>query len=327
MSEDDIVGIYRERLGLAEDTRNDVETVRAGNRLLVSKVDTLVYGTDVPPGMTPRKAARKAAVACVSDFAAKGVRPRWALVSITAPTSCTARTHGSMAAGLADAADAYGFKVLGGDTNRGAEISITVCMMGLAKGVFPRGDAPADRPGYGKRPPAVPARGGASPGDRVYASGPFGLSAAGLYAVLHGVAGPRGSLRAVMEPRAPLNFGVWAAPHLSSTMDSSDGLSTTLNEMAARSGVAIIVDGEPAADGVAEFAAKYGLDPDDLVYHGGEEYEIVFTLRPGGINDIFSAVRNSRTPLRYIGYVEEGEGVYLEREGRTRLPDEGWKAF
>lgn len=327
MSEDDIVGIYRERLGLAEDARNDVEAVRAGNRLLVSKVDTLVYGTDVPPGMTPRKAARKAAVACVSDFAAKGVRPRWALVSITAPASCTARTHSSMAAGLADAADAYGFKVLGGDTNRGAEISITVCMMGLAKGAFPRGDTPAGRPGYGKLPPAVPARGGASPGDRVYASGPFGLSAAGLYAVSHGVAGPRGSLRAVMEPRAPLNFGVWAAPHLSSTMDSSDGLSTTLNEMAARSGVAIIVDGDPAANGVAEFAAKHGLDPDGLVYHGGEEYEIVFTLRPGGINDIFSAVRNSRTPLRYIGYVEEGEGVYLEREGRTRLPDEGWKAF
>ena len=94
-----------------------------------------------------------------------------------------------------------------------------------------------------------------------------------------------------MEPRVHLDFGARAAPHLGSTMDSSDGLSTTLNEMAARSGMAIIVDGEPAANGVAEFAAKHGLDPDGLVYHGGEEYEIVFTLRPGGINDIFSAVR------------------------------------
>ena len=327
MSEDQIVRIYRERFGLGEDARNDVEAMRMGNRLLVSKVDTLVYGTDVPPGMTPRKAARKAAVACISDFAAKGVRPRWALVSITAPTSCTARTHGAMAAGLADAADAYGFKVLGGDTNRGAEISITVCMMGIAKGIFPRRDAPADRPGYWKRPPSVPSRGGASPGDRVLATGPFGLSAAGLYAVSHGVAGPRGSLRAVMEPRARLNFGARAAPYLSSTMDSSDGLSTTLNEMAARSGVAIIVDCDPAAAGVAEFAAKHGLDPDDLVYHGGEEYEIVFTLRRGGINDIFSAIRDTRIPLTPIGRVEEGEGVYLERDGRTRLTDEGWKAF
>lgn len=326
MSEDEIVGIYRERLGLGEDARNDVEAVRVGNRLLVSKVDTLVYGTDVPPGMTPRQAARKAAVACVSDFAAKGVRPRWALVSITAPASCTARTHGSMAAGLADAADAYGFKVLGGDTNRGAEISITVCMMGLAKGVFPRRDAPTG-PGYWKRPPAIPFRGGASPGDRVFATGPFGLPAAGLYAISHGVPGPRGALRAVMEPRARLDFGARAAPYLSSAMDSSDGLSTTLNEMAARSGVAIIVDGEPAADGVAEFAAKHGLDPDSLVYHGGEEYEIVFTLRPGGINDIFSAIRDTRTPLTPIGRVEEGEGVYLGHKDRKRLVDGGWKAF
>lgn len=326
MSEDEIVGIYRERLGLGEEARNDAEAVRVGNRLLVSKVDTLVYGTDVPPGMSPRKAARKAAVACVSDFAAKGVRPRWALVSVTAPESCTARTHGLMADGLADAADAYGFKVLGGDTNRGAEISITVCMMGLAKGMFPRRDAPTG-PGYWKRPPAIPFRGGASPGDRVFATGPFGLPAAGLYAISHGVPGPRGALRAVMEPRARLDFGARAAPYLSSTMDSSDGLSTTLNEMASRSGVAIIVDCDPAADGVAEFAAKHGLDPDSLVYHGGEEYEIVFTLRPGGINDIFSAIRDTRTPLTPIGRVEEGEGVYLGHKDRKRLADGGWKAF
>lgn len=323
-SEDEIIRIYRERFGLEDADRNDAEAVRVSNRLLVLKTDTLVYDTDVPPGMTPRQASRKAAVACISDFAAKGVRPRWALVSITTPPSYDVRVHKNMAAGLADAADEFEFKILGGDTNRGSETSITVCMMGLAKNAFPR-----DGHAGGREPPAIPGRGGASPGERVFASGPFGLAAAGLYALQNGVEGPRGSRRAVLQPRTRLNFGVKLAPRLTSSMDSSDGLSTTLHEIAARSGVAIVVDGDPAADGVAEFAARHKLNPDDLVYNGGEEYEMVFTLLPGSANDLAVAVQVTETPLTYIGYVEEGEGVYLKREGqdRVRLPDGGWNAF
>lgn len=323
-TEDEIVRIYREQFGLGDAERNDAEAVRVSNRLLVMKTDTLVYDTDVPPGMTPRQASRKAAVACVSDFAAKGVRPRWALVSITTPPSYDVRVHRSMAAGLADAAEEFGFSILGGDTNRGSETSITVCMMGLAKNAFPK-----DGHSGWKEAPRLPGRGGAGPGEMVYASGPFGLAAAGLYALQNGVEGPRGSRKAVLEPRTRLNFGVKLSPHFTSSMDSSDGLSTTLHEIAARSGVAIVVDGEPAADGVAKFAARHKLNPDDLVYNGGEEYEIVFTLERGRANELAVAVRATETPLTYIGYTEEGEGVYLKREDqdRVRLPDGGWKAF
>ena len=317
-----VARLYREGLGLKEGSRNDAAEMRVGNRLLAATVETLLYGADVPPRMTSRLAGRKAAVACVSDLAAKGVRPRWALVSVTAPESCTPRTHKGVAAGLADAAAAYGFVVLGGDTNRGEEMSITVCMMGMAKGIFRRGGR-----AY-QRQPSVPGRGGASPRDHVFATGRFGLPAAGLYAMRHGVPGPRGCIRAALEPRARLDFGARSARYLSSTMNSRDGLSDTLREMAARSGVRIVVDGDPAADGVPEFAARHGLDADDLVYNGGGEYEMVFTLRPGGINDIFSAVRDTDISLAFLGRVEEGEGVCLERDGsREPLPAGGRKAF
>ena len=323
-TEEEVVGVYREQFGLEDAERNDAEAVRVSNRLLVMKTDTLVYDTDVPPGMTPRQASRKAAVACVSDMASKGVRPRWALVSITAPPSYDVRVHRSMAAGLADAAEEFDFKILGGDTNGGAEASITVCIMGLAKNAFPK-DGHAGR----KEPPRIPGRGGAGPGENVFASGPFGLAAAGLYALQNGVEGPRGSRKAVLEPRTRLNFGVKLSPHFTASMDSSDGLSSTLHEIAARSGVAIVVDGDPAAEGVAEFAARHKLNPDDLVYNGGEEYEIVFALERGKASELAVAVRATEVPLTYIGYTEEGEGVYLKREGqdRVRLPDGGWKAF
>lgn len=325
VSEHEIVQIYRKKFGLKDSSHNDVETMRVGNRLMVVKTDTLVYGTDVPEGMTHRQAGRKAAIACVSDFASKGVRPRWALVSVTAPPSLDARAHRSIAAGLADAADSYEFAILGGDTNRGDETSITVSMMGLAKGIFRSGRS-GDTPKDMKDGQSIPSRGGAMPGESVYASGPFGLSAAGLYAIQHGVKGPRGCIRAVMMPRPRLNFGAWAARNFGASIDSSDGLSSSLHEIAARSGVAIIVNDDPAAEGVAEFAAKHGIDPDELVYNGGEEYEIVFTRKVDG--DLFGAVYNSRTPLTHIGTVEEGEGVYIQRGGRRlRLADGGWKAF
>ena len=60
-----------------------------------------------------------------------------------------------------------------------------------------------------------------------------------------------GCIRAAPEPRARLGFGARAARYLSLTMDSSDGLSIMLSEMAARSGVCIVPDGDPAADRVA----------------------------------------------------------------------------
>ena len=108
----------------------------------------------------------KAVVACVGNFAAKGVRPRWASVSVTDPASCTSRTHKGMAAGPADAEARYGFAALGGDTTP------------------LRGGGGTNTTG---NPPSIPGLDRASTGDGVFATGPFGLPAAGRYAMRHEV--------------------------------------------------------------------------------------------------------------------------------------------
>lgn len=306
-SEDDIIRIYRERFRLADTDRNDVEVIKSGDCTIAIKTDTLEYKTDVPPGMTMRQAGRKAAVACVSDFAAKGIQPWWALVSVTAPPSYDAQTHKDIGNGLADAATEFGFEIIGGDTNRGDTMSLTVCMMGNVNG---------------RIPPRA-----AQPGNLVYASGPFGLSAAGLHAALHGMSGPPGSRMAVMNPHVRLKFCMRAARLCTGSMDSSDGLSTTLHEMSARSEASFVVDGNPAAAGIQEYAARHNQDPNDMIYNGGEEYEMVLALSLSDIPELLRTAQETRTPLTYIGYVEEGTGVYIEQDGRSPLPDGGWKAF
>lgn len=307
MDEAGIIRMFREALGSANREPDDIERVVVGGATLASKVDTLVYSTDVPPGMLPKQAARKSVVACVSDFAAKGVRPQWGLVSLVAPDSWKSADFEEIASGLAEAAAEFGVAMIGGDTNRGEDPSITVCLLGTA------GDAPY--------------RSGASPGDRIFVSGPFGLSAAGLHMLINGTGNMEGATEAVLHPVPRLEFGVRAAPLLSSSMDSSDGLSATLHEMSRRSGAAMIIEGSPAAVGLERFAGETGLDSHRLVYQGGEEYEMVFTARPSRAGQIDEIARETNTPVLRIGHVEEGAGVLMEEDGRRPLAEGGWQAF
>lgn len=307
LDEAGIIRVFREALGSSNRKPDDVERVVVGGTTLAFKVDTLVYSTDVPPGMSPRQAARKSVAACVSDFAAKGVRPQWGMVSLVAPDTWKRADFEETAAGVAEAATEFGVEMIGGDTNRGEDASITVCLLGMA------GDAPS--------------RGGAGPGDQIFVSGSFGLSAAGLHMLINGTGSMEGAVEAVLRPVPRLEFGARAAPQFSSSMDSSDGLSATLHEMSRRSGVAMIIERSPAAVGLERFAGEMGLDTHRLVYQGGEEYEIVFTAHPSRAGRIEEIALETNTPVLRIGRVEDGAGVITEEGGRRSLVEGGWKAF
>ncbi len=299
---------------------DDAEFFSVGRSRAAVAVDTLVAGTDVPPGMGPRRAARKSVVACASDMAAKGVAPSCGVVSVVLPRGTGRRGVDALARGLAEGAAELGFPLLGGDTNEGSELSITVCLAG--------------------RPPrrGPPGRGGAAEGDLVYATGPFGYAAAGLSIIMDGARAPRAFGRrareAVYRPSCRLGFGVAAAEAgaASSSMDSSDGLSATLAEMSRQSGRVFALDGAPAAAGLGEFAAMNGADYAGLVFDGGEEYEIVFTAPPRMARRVGAIAARTGTPAVRIGSVgaaREGGGVVVKREGGgfSRVPDRGWRHF
>ena len=117
LSEKKIIELFQSKLGNASFVPEDVELFKIGKEQLVVKVDTFVESTDLPPRMNLEDAARKSIVSCVSDFAAKGVRPVLGIISLTIPKKLSRSNIESLACGFQRAAREFELKILGGDTN------------------------------------------------------------------------------------------------------------------------------------------------------------------------------------------------------------------
>ena len=138
LNERKIIQIFQKNMGNKKFVSEDVEFFRIGKTNCVAKIDTLVESTDIPIGMKLHDAARKSVVACVSDFASKGVKPQYGMVSITIPKKLSKKKINDIAIGLGRASREFGFRFLGGDTNEGKEIVIQVSLFGSAKKIVRR---------------------------------------------------------------------------------------------------------------------------------------------------------------------------------------------
>lgn len=289
---------------------DDVAVVPPGAGKLVAKVDMLVEHTDVPPGMTYRQAARKAVAMCVSDFAAKGVKPDSFMVSLGLRKRVAPDAVNGLALGFRDAAREWGVHLVGGDTNESEELVIDCAMVGFAKRLVTRG--------------------GASPGEVLVVTGPFGYPPAGLKILAGGAAAEPGfgekAKMSVLRPTPSLSVGLALGPYLTSGMDSSDGLARSIHTLAKASGVGFEVTSLPSGKGVVEFAAANGLDPRGLVLEGGEEYLIVGTVKEPTLRAARRAARRSGGELLEIGRATSRAGkVELLAGGSARpIRDAGW---
>jgi len=296
---------------------DDASAVDMGDgRLAVIKTDMLVGKTDIPPGMTLRQAARKAVVMNVSDLAAKGVRPVAVLSSLGIPRGLTEEDVEEIGGGLNEGAREYGAYVLGGDTNEASDLVISCTAFGTCeKGRFVRRD-------------------GARPGDLVAVTGQFGMAAAGLRILLENLSAPPGIkdalVDAVLVPRARLREGLALARtgEVTASIDSSDGLAWSLHEISRSSRVGFFVDALPIAHEAEEFAEARGIDPVELALYGGEEYELVVTVRPRGWRRVKEAMRRVGTPITKIGVVTEEPTLLFKTEGRVvPIEPRGWEHF
>ncbi len=278
---------------------------------LVLKTDSLVGSTDIPPGMTLAEAARKAVVATVSDFAAKGVQPSGLLISLTLRSPVRSSMVDELARGFYGASREYHCDIIGGDTGESTDLVIDCIGFGFAK------------------PSRILRRDNAKPGDIVAVTGNFGTPSAGLRILLSKSRAqsrrfPR-LVRSVIHPVARLDVGLKLANSMmvSSSIDSSDGLAWSLHEIARLSRVNLIVERVPVSPGVDIFAEAQGLSPEELALYGGEEYELVVTIP----KEKFPAVRRRVHSLIRIGRVEKGRGdVLLDRRGKIReIEPRGWE--
>ena len=310
LNEKKIINLFQNRLGNAGFVPEDVEFFKIGKNNLVTKVDTLVESTDVPPGMKLDDVARKSVVSCVSDFAAKGVKPIFGIISLTIPKRFSKLNIESLAKGFQKATKEFQVKILGGDTNEGKELVINFSLFGVSEKIVKRS--------------------GAKTNQAIITTGPFGYSAAGLSILLKNKKCSKKfkvkAKRAVFKPNCRLMFGLKNKNYFSSSMDSSDGLSTTLNEMSIQSKKRFVITKMPSENDVLEFAASNKLNSNDLILNGGEEYEIVATTSKANLPKIKKDAKKHRINLYEIGYVTKGSGVFYKGNGKlVRIKDKGWQ--
>ncbi len=312
LNENKIIKIFQKKIGNNQFVPEDVETYKLGKTTFVAKTDTLVENTDIPAKMKIHFAARKSIVACVSDFASKGVKPLFGIVSVTIPKKFSKKKIEEIAKGLGQASKEFGFRILGGDTNEGKELVIQVSIFGISDRIIPRR--------------------GAKIGDLIFTSGPFGYTAAGLMILQnqkkHSKKFSEKALNSFLKPMPKMRFGISNKGNCSSSMDSSDGLAITLHEMSKQSKKRFNITNLPANQDLVDFAKDNRVNLLDLVFTGGEEYEIVFTAPQKNRSKIMRLAKNQKIPLKEIGYVSKGKGVtYIKEKKPIKIKNLGWSHF
>jgi thiamine-monophosphate kinase len=274
------------------------------DRCLLLTVDTLVEGVHFDLSFTPlQKLGFKALAVNLSDIAAMGGKPRYALLSLGWPPQRDRAGALELAQGLAQAARKYGVSLIGGDTVASpAGLSLTVTLTG---------EVAAAR---------MLRRSGARVGDLVYVTGPLGEAAAGLEVLRRGLklapAAQRALTEAHLTPQPRLKAGqlLAAAGLATALIDLSDGVATDLFHICQASGVGAVIEAArvPVSPHLMAAAPVLGLDPLQLALSGGEDYQLLFTSprqAAPALTQAFS--RAGLAPPRALGEIVAGDKVFL----------------
>lgn len=278
----------------------------------VISTDTMVEGIHfTKETMSASDVGWKLGCANFSDMAAMGAEPRQMVISASLPEDLPVSWLTACYDGIRDICRRYGVNVLGGDLTGSKQ---GVVLTAAVVGVVPAG--------------AAVLRSGARPGDVVGLTGPLGGSAAGLAAILRGEE-DKWPLLAERHQRplprigAGKNLRELGAHALD---DITDGLAEESYEIAAASGMDLVIDQEavPLSAETRQAAEAFGADALHWALTGGEDYELLFTAAPSVMEAISAAL-----PVTVIGEVKgPGGAVYLRhRGGVKKLPRNGYDHF
>ena len=301
------------RIGIGDDAA--VLAPPPGKDLVVA-IDTLVEGVHIPPGTAAADIGWKALAVNLSDLAAMGASPAWALLALTLPRADAAFVEG-FAEGFAKLAQPHRLALVGGDTTRGP-LTISVAVHGFV----PPGQALT--------------RAGARVGDAVLVTGTLGDAAAGLHLLQHprrdgdSHAGLRGFLiERLNRPTPRLAVGTALRGQATACVDVSDGLLADLGHICAASGVAAEIE----AALLPRSSALLELYDDTTALHfalsGGDDYELCFTAPAARVAELQAGLARLGCGATKIGRIVEGEGVRVcAADGAPLATDRpGWEHF
>jgi thiamine-monophosphate kinase len=285
------------RVGMGD----DCAVVRSGPRSpfdLLLKSDPVIEGVHFTPQASPRAVGHKAIGRVLSDVAAMGGEPLWALIDLVAPAGVEVDRIEEIYRGAAHLAKRCGLAIVGGDTSRGPTLELHV----FAVGRVARGKAVL--------------RSGARVGDAVYVTGTLGGSGAGRHL----------SFTPRLAEGQWLAKGGWAT----SMMDVSDGVATDLPRLLAASGVGARLEAKRVPVSPAARRLRDRRTPLEHALGDGEDFELLFTV-PARRTDAFESAwrRRFRVRCSRIGIVTRGRGIGLVdgRGATVRLAVEGYEHF
>jgi thiamine-monophosphate kinase len=283
-----------------------------GMALAVS-ADMLVAGTHFFPAANPRALGHKALAVNLSDMAAMGAVPRWALLSLSLPSADHSWLQ-QFAAGFLALARAFDVDLVGGDTTRGPlNVSVTIV-----------GEVPLR---------ASLRRDAARPGDDVWVSGALGEAA---IAVAHGKGRVQLAahdlarcMRRLERPTPRIALGVALRGIAHAAIDISDGLAADLGHICERSklGADVYVAQVPHSPLLARLTDRAAAQ--EALLSGGDDYELCFTAPVRRRSRVQALGKRLGLPLTRIGTMRRGRGVRLLRPdgSAVRIGTRGFDHF
>lgn len=279
---------------------------------LVAAVDSLVAGVHFPHGSPPASIGHRALAVNLSDLAAMGARPAWALLALTLPQADEPWLS-EFAAGMAALARDHAVALVGGDTTSGP-LCITVTVLG-----------------HVQRSSAL-LRSGGQPGDAVFVSGTPGDAAAGL-AIEQGRLTADAEAAAYLRDRflypAPrLALGECLRRYAGACIDVSDGLLGDASKLARASGcgVEITYRDVPVSEALTRVVGDERAR--ELALTGGDDYELCFSVRPVHVARLLAELPPDRWGYTRIGMLRETPGADVLRDGTVMsLSHSGYDHF
>jgi thiamine-monophosphate kinase len=289
--------------GLVLGIGDDAAVIRGGKKLNLLTTDLLIEGVHFVASLNPpRFLGRKSLNVNLSDIAAMGGTPRFALLGLALRKDLDRDWVRGFFRGIKEAADERGVALVGGDISAAAKIVVSVTIVGEAESFIPRS--------------------GARPGDLIYVSGYLGDAASGLRQLWKGVRSGKDKradhlIRAFLDPVPQIVLGrsLSRSKTASSMIDTSDGLSVDLRHLCEESGAGAEVDLErlPMSPAIRALE-KY---PERLALHGGEDYQLLFTVHPEKAGEIERLARGFR--ISCIGRMTRGREVQVvDGKGKKR---------
>lgn len=268
---------------------------------LVAAIDTLVDGVHFPHGCPAASVGHRVLAVNLSDLAAMGAKPAWALLALTLP-NIDESWLSEFAAGFNDLARSHDLALVGGDTTSGP-LTATIQVLGHV----PRGQALL--------------RSGAKPGDQVFVSGTPGDAAAGL-------AVEQGRLQADADaatylrkrflfPTPRMALGKCLRGYASACIDVSDGLLGDVGKLAHASGCGVELSYEklPVSEALVEAVGDDRAR--ELALTGGDDYELCFTVSPENVAKLCKELPPERWGYSLIGTMRAAPGAVVSKDGNV----------